>query len=273
MSTQSTLQEGIQRGALSNIPTSSTPVASAAMKPADYLEVLADRSCALDDAAAGAMGVPVPTCPGWTVADLLVHVGVVWGWAAEIVATGARGDGGEPPEDRSDGALRTWARDAADHLVDVLRGADPAAGCWTFGPPRTARFWFRRQALETALHAWDVEAAVGTPAPLDPELAADGVDEHLTVMVPRSVRLRPERWCGETVHLHRTDGEGEWVVRLGPDGAVTTERAHSKADFALRGTAESLWLWCANRAPAGALGIESFGDEEIAVRWQKEVTF
>ena len=29
----------------------------------------------------------------------------------------------------------------------------------------------------------------------------------------------PMRGAGETIHLHCTDGEGEWLVRLAPDGS------------------------------------------------------
>ena len=235
--------------------------------------MLSERAGALIDATAGSGDVRVQTCPDWTVADLLVHIGLVWGWAAEIVTTRERAELGEPPGERAEGALRAWAAGEAARLVAALGAADPEEGCWTFGPPRSTRFWFRRQALETTLHAWDAERAVGTPAPLDPEVAADGVDEHLTVVVPRSLRRRPGTWSGETVHLHRTDGDGEWVVRLGPDGEAATERAHSKSDLALRGTAEALWLWCANRPLDDAPGVEYFGDEGIAARWGAEMVF
>ena len=247
---------------------SALPVASRDVEPARYLQVLYERADALLDASQGAMGLEVPTCPGWTVADLVVHVGLVWGWAADTVSSGTRAARAPAPEDRSEDALRAWAKMQAARLGDALGAADPEASCWTFGLPRSARFWFRRQALETALHAWDAEGAVGRVARLDPDVAADGVDEHLTVIVPRSVGREPGAWSGETVHLHRTDGDGEWVVRLGPDGQVTAEHAHAKADLALRGPAEALWLWSANRASAEELGIERFGDETIAERWR-----
>ena len=244
------------------------PIASGKVEPARYLQVLSERADALLDASAGAMGTEVPTCPGWTIADLVVHVGLVWGWAADTVTTRERAERGSPPEDRSEPELRAWAKEQAARLCDALGAADPEASCWTFGLPRTTRFWFRRQALETTLHAWDAEAAVGTPAPIEPDIAADGVDEHLTVILPRSVSREPGSWSGETVHLHRTDGDGEWVVRLGPGGQTTAERTHAKADLALRGPAEALWLWSANRASAEELGIERFGDETIAERWR-----
>lgn len=243
------------------------------METATHLLVLSERARALLDAASGEMDVPVPTCPDWTVADLVVHMGLVWGWAANTVATKARAPSGKAPDDRSDHALLAWANGEGTRLVDTLSEADPDADCWTFGPPRSVRFWFRRQALETVLHAWDAERAVGASPHIGPAIAVDGIDEHLHVMVPRSLRLRPDAWSGQTVHLHCTDTDGEWVVRLGPDGKAETERTHTKADVALRGTAEALWLWCANRAIPEELAIERFGEEEIAARWRVEMVF
>jgi len=51
---------------------------------------------------------------------------------------------------------------------NALKGADPDSNCWTFGLPRSRLFWFRRQALETAVHAWDVQHATANPIPLTP---------------------------------------------------------------------------------------------------------
>ena len=243
------------------------------MEPATHLEVLSTKVGEFLGTARGAMAARVPSCPEWTVADLVVHMGVVWGWAADIVETRVRADGGTAPEGREGAALLSWAQGQAERLVDALGSADPDADCWTFGQPRSIRFWFRRQALETTLHAWDAQGALGTPAHIGPDVAADGVDEHLSVMVPRALRLRPDAWTGQTVHLHRTDGDGEWVVRLGPGNEVLVEYGHSKADAALRGTAEALWLWCTNRATADEVGVERFGDDGIVARWATEMTF
>ena len=153
----------------------------------------------------------------------------------------------------------------------TLEQADPAANCWTFGLPRTPVFWIRRQALETAVHAWDGTGAVGTPAPIDGALASDGIDEFLSVMVARQVKQRPDIWTGQSFHLHRTDGEGEWMVRLGPDGELSSEHAHGKGDVALRGPASSLYLWSLNRLPADDL--ELFGDPAVAALWTTEIAF
>src|SRR3712207_7465665 len=49
--------------------------------------------------------------------------------------------------------------------------ADPAAPTWSFTTDRTAGFWVRRQALETAVHRWDAQHAAGEPERIDPALA------------------------------------------------------------------------------------------------------
>jgi uncharacterized protein (TIGR03083 family) len=243
------------------------------MEPADHLAALHHSAAALLTAASGNLERPVPSCPGWTLADLVQHMGLVWEWAAAVVESGERAERGTSPADRSDPVLLPWAGQHAARLEEVLAGADPDSGCWTFGPPPTRRFWFRRQALETVLHAWDAQRATGRAEVMDPAVAADGVDELLTVIVARRLAQDPGRWDGESVHLHRTDGEGEWTVRLGPGGTSAVEHGHGKADMALRGPAESLWLWCTNRVPLAELPIECFGDAGLADRWTAEITF
>ena len=243
------------------------------MEPAEHLDVLRRGADALLAASAGALERPVPGCPEWTIADLVGHVGTTWGWAAEIVTTGQRATRTPEPPAGSETALLGWARERADLVLAALGAADPDADCWTFGLPRSRRFWFRRQALETTLHARDAQEASGPPAPVDPEVAADGVDEYVTVMIPRWVSRRPEGWDGQTVHLHRTDGDGEWLVRLGPDGTAQVERSHGKGDLAVRGPAEALWLWTCNRAGLDEQSVEVFGDRDLAARWTSEISF
>ncbi len=213
----------------------------------------------------------VPSCPGWTVADLVGHIGGAWGWASAVVRSGERSNAPIAPDDIGGMALVGWAEGQLQNLLGALENADPSANCWTFGLPRTPVFWFRRQALETAVHTWDCTGAVGEQAPIDAELASDGIDEFLSAMVPRQVKQRPDVWTGQSLHLHRTDGEGEWTVRLGPDGEVSTDRAHGKGDVALRGSASSLYLWCLNRVPADDL--ELFGDPAVAALWTSEIAF
>jgi hypothetical protein len=50
---------------------------------------------------------------------------------------------------------------------------------------------------------------------IDADLATNGIDEFLAFMLPRQLKVRPDHWTGQSLHLHRTDGEGEWTIRLG----------------------------------------------------------
>ena len=203
-------------------------------------------------------------------AQLVAHLGRVWGWAARVVDTGSRADHPEP-EGVAEDELVGWAGGQARALIGVLEVADPDSSCWTFGEPRNRLFWSRRQALETAVHAWDAQLAVNDPEPLGSDLSVNGIDEFLDVMLPRSMGRHPGTWTGQSLHLHCTDGDGEWMVRLGPDSTVTAERAHGKADVALHGPAPTLYLWCLNRASSSDLTV--FGDSSVVDRWRSEISF
>jgi uncharacterized protein (TIGR03083 family) len=243
------------------------------VSPSTYVEAVRAGSTALLAAARTDMSAAVPSCPGWTVADVVRHVASVHRWAATAVQTGGseRPDFPSPPEGLSDDALIDWAEVQAAMLLAALNETDPDASAWTFGPPRTARFWLRRQAHETSVHAWDAGNAVGKPLSIAPDVAADGLAEFLDVMLGRMVKRVPAPWTGQTVHFHRTDGDGEWLATLGPDGAVTVEHKHDKGQLAVRASAPDLLLWATNRI--GSDRVELFGDSALADRWRSELAF
>ena len=236
------------------------------MEPAAHLSAFHTDAARVAAAVREAPTAPVRHCPGWTVADLAVHLGVVHRWAAEAVHSEHA-----PKQARERWAVETdlpdlagWYEECAAHLGSVLDSLDPDAPAWTFGPPRTGRFWFRRQTQETSVHRWDAElAAFGEPAPIDPELASDGVDEALGTLLPRRRSLSKAEAGGETFHFHRTDGDGEWLVRFSADGGVETEHTHAKGDVAVRGPAEQLLLFLWHRADPP----EVFGDPGGVDRW------
>ena len=243
------------------------------MEPDTYIESIIDHAAVLWAAGRAGIDRDVPSCPGWEMSDLVRHVGGIHRWAAANVRTGQRSELAAPPPGTQGEALVAWGEEGTAELVDALRAADPDADVWTFGLPRSVRFWLRRQAHETAVHAWDAANATGRPLTLGPDLSADGVDELLTVMLPRWFsRQEDVTWAGETIHLHRTDGEGEWNVTLGPAGAVAVERAHGKGDAAVRGPAAELLLWGYNRGTVA--GLEVFGEERlVSQRWPAEIHF
>jgi len=172
----------------------------------DWIPLLDDATGRFASAAAaGALDAPVPTCPGWTLADLVVHLGEVHLWSAHAVTHGTPdGDGtydGEPA------GLVEWYRGTARDLVDVLASRGPDAPAWTFGPDKIAGFWRRRQVHETRIHEYDALAASGREAAwsIDPTLAWDGVDEVASVFYPRQVRLERITPLAGTLRLVPTD--------------------------------------------------------------------
>ena len=88
--------------------------------------------------------------------------------------------------------------------------------------------------------------------------------------MPTRLAGNPVTGEGETIHLHCTDGEGEWLVRLAPDGATVT-REHAKGDVAARGTASDLLLLVWGRITPDAVDV--FGDAALLARWQDRTRF
>lgn len=186
----------------------------------DWLGLLRAQTDRFADVVDGAdPDARVTFCPGWSMRDLVVHLGGVHQWAAHAVVAGRPDFRPQPPDDEGAG-LAAWYRDSAASLVDVLTTTPAHAPAWTLDvSDPTAGFWRRRQVHETTLHLWDAEQALGEPRPIDPWLAWDGVLEVAEVMYPRQVRLgRVEPW-GPAVRLVAADvdsdlvlGEGEPVV-------------------------------------------------------------
>ena len=68
------------------------------MDASRHLECLAEDYSDLRDAVASVeVSATVPSCPGWTVADLVVHVAQVYLHKAAIMRTGEEPDPWPPP--------------------------------------------------------------------------------------------------------------------------------------------------------------------------------
>ena len=105
---------------------------------------------------------------------------------------------------------------------------------------------------------------MGDPAPIDAALAKDGVDEYLDMHLPRRMDASETSPPAGSLHLHRTDGEGEWMLRA-VDGSLLVTSEHGKGDAAVRGSSHDLVLYLWNRARGET--IEVFGDESVATAW------
>lgn len=240
------------------------------LDPSVYVAALRSEGAALVAAARRAdLATPVPSCPDWTVADLLGHVGAVLTWQADIVGRRMTEPDFVFPSAPDDPTARPdWVADAVRTLADVLDAADPATPMWTLAGPGTVGFWLRRAAHETSLHRVDAELASGAVTPVDATLAADALDEYFAVVVGVRVRDRMTG-TGESVHVHCTDVPGEWIVRLLPDGPET-ERVHAKGDVAARGSASDLLLALRNRADLTTVDV--VGDAALLASFRERAS-
>ncbi|MFF3316110.1 maleylpyruvate isomerase family mycothiol-dependent enzyme [Streptomyces sp. NPDC003035] len=241
------------------------------MKIDEHIEALDAAGRALADAAAEAgTDAAVATCPGWRVRDLLRHTTMVHRWATGFVAEGHTSyhpDGGEPDLDGEE--LLAHFREGHALLVAALRAAPDSLECWTFLPaPSPRAFWARRQAHETTVHRADAESALpaGSPGPVAPALAADGIEELLRALHARD-RSRVRTPEPKTLRIRATDTGDVWTVRLSQEAPRTERDAAGPADCELSGPADRLYLTLWNRLPDGAVTIT--GDPSLAGLWRE----
>ena len=121
-------------------------------------------------------------------------------------------------------------------LVAALRTTPPESPAWYKSPAveQVAASWARRQAHELAVHRMDLEAAAGVAhAPLDPALADDGVDELLTIVVPRWAHTEPLSSAEATAAVTATDSGRTWSVAVTRGQVtVTPEQTGTEGDRA-----------------------------------------
>jgi uncharacterized protein (TIGR03083 family) len=188
----------------------------------------------------------VPWIPEWRARDLIGHLGTVHRWATAIVRAGTtepppRGTQQRPP---SDGLLDWYAAGLTD-LVRTLRDTPPSSPAWHMSPAaeKVAASWARRQAHELVVHRMDLEAAAGVPlTPVPVELAEDGVDELLGIVVPRWAHTEPLTSAEGSVAVVATDTGRTWSVRVDHGRVIVSPEVDGAEDATLSGSATQLLL-------------------------------
>ncbi|MGW1962588.1 maleylpyruvate isomerase family mycothiol-dependent enzyme [Streptomyces sp. NPDC001935] len=225
---------------------------------------------------------PVPSCPGWTLADLVRHTGSVQRWFSALLHARVQ----EPPRTR-DVDLRLpetwdgyadWLAESATVAAEAFAATGPDLPMWAWGVDQHARFWARRMLFETLVHRVDAESALGLAATIDPAVAADGIDEFL-VNLPFAASFAPDvahlRAPDRTIRFRATDGDGDWLVRLRPDGfgLDTTGAATGPADATVQATAADLLLLVYGRLGLEAETVGHDGDEDLLTLWFENSAF
>lgn len=196
----------------------------------------------LADAVRTAPHARVRKYPSWDLAQLGRHVAEIHGWAMGIVRDGpaerpSRSKLTDVPDDEVAGVLHI----SAAGLAKVLDACDRDASVWTFGPPGTNAFWCRRMLLETTIHRWDAEDAIGRITAVSEEAALDGIDECLSVYLGAALP--------------------DWSLTC--DGAAVTATAGAES-CTISGASLDMWLFVMGRRDVR--GLEVSGDLAVADR-------
>jgi uncharacterized protein (TIGR03083 family) len=253
-----------------------------------YLECLSSDYGDLRDAAAAAeLTAPVPCCPGWTVSDLIFHVGEVYLQKATSMRTGQTPEDWPPPGLAEEAPLALFGRGYGE-LVTELTTRDPAAPTPTwYEPDQTVSFWIRRMAQETVIHRIDAEQAAGLPVtPVPDDLAIDGIDEVLRAFLSYSSVNWPDEFSKmKGGHLVGEDGQEtititagpdpwtSWTLRPSPRGVLVADGAADSSRLTVRAAPDPVlrWLW----GRAGDDSVQMTGDPawaEYLRRMMAEVT-
>jgi len=234
--------------------------------------LLAD-SAALADAARLGLDARVPSCPDWSVAELVEHTGRVHRAVTRRVRdleTARNPVATVPLPDRVD--LLSWFEAGAGALAEVLAAASPDVAVWNWSvTPNLASFWWRRMAQETAVHRWDGQSAHGRQQPIEPDVAVDGVDEFFDVFLPTDFAATPPDDLGGAVLLRCTDRPEHWLVTVA-GGQLVARRGQSPTDAdtsqaSVTASASDLLLLLWRRVELAATGIDTGGDAPLLARF------
>ncbi|MEH0473135.1 maleylpyruvate isomerase N-terminal domain-containing protein [Streptomyces sp. B21-097] len=255
------------------------------------------------------LAATVPTCPDWSLEQLVRHMGGALRWVDALVRTRAQEN---IPDERiellggPDGvgdaaALDAWLAESGELVVGALRGAGPDTKVWSWAGVPDSGFWARRMTHEITVHRADAALAAGLPYEVAADVAADAVDEWLELVRWMQIN-EPHATSGEllvagrTIQLHATDapaepGAGRGGAAVLPGGTAVppagtwgrvvelTERGvvwragHEETTVALRGPLTSVLLAFYGRLPLDGPGLEVLGEREVLELWLANATF
>lgn len=241
----------------------------------DYLAVISAETEALAAAVeAAGPGASVPSCPGWTAAELCDHVRGVQEFWSQVVEDRRQDPEGVVESPRpTDEELPSSLRSSGLRLVKALRRLDPDTPVWTWADDNSVGWVMRRQAHEALIHRVDGEMAAGRVPRVSGELAADGVQELVDWFfghAPAWATFEPL----SVICLEQTDGPGTWYLSkgrfrgTGPDSGTAYDMetvlagSPGEPSVVLRGTAVQLDLWLWGRGQVAALEVT--GDRTLA---------
>jgi uncharacterized protein (TIGR03083 family) len=235
------------------------------LTPERYFELIdsdTDRLIAMGERG---LKEPVPSCEGWDVGEVLWHVAGVYEHKVRVMADNAWPEKWPPAWEFADDEEVAFLQAAKTHLFEEFSRHELGEETQTFGADSTIGFWVRRMACEIAIHRYDGEQAHADTTPIPDDIAVDGVDEMLKVM------LGGPWWAERVATEHPVDalvavesGGQRWVCAVDRTSVTVTDGVTTPADVTVSGTPEAVFLWLWGRAGDDAVtfsGDEAAGHE------------
>lgn len=235
-------------------------------------QAIVDHTRRLAESAAEAgPDAAVPTTPGWTITDLVRHVGQTQHWVAEIIErriVDPRRLPTEMAELRGDPGQ--WLAASAQRVVTACSVEAPVFNAAADG--RTGvQFWTSSLLNEAVIHGFDAATTAGRPYDVEADIAAALISNHFAMLTSPTWKLqRPDsanaiRGTGQTLQWRATD-QGAWLINRNPDGP-TWHPAIAPADVTVTAPAQALLLVLTRRLPLTHPHITISGDIELAQHW------
>lgn len=222
----------------------------------------------LHDLAEGDLTAKVPTCPEWTLSDLVEHVATVYLHKAETMRQGQFPK--DWPPQRGPEAPSAYLRRAYAAMTEEFAARQPGdtATTW-FEPDQTVGFWIRRMAHESVIHRVDAELAAGAdPLPIADDIGVDGTDEVLNTVLAYASTQWPEDFegalpaNGETALVRA--GDAAWLVTFGEHVSIADADPQTPADVTVSGDPGAVLLWMWRRSGEDTLAEQ--GRAEVAAK-------
>lgn len=200
-------------------------------------------------------------CAGWTAFDVVSHVTNSDRFI--VVSLGSPGTADEATQTPAE--LRETARQVSDQVASGLRKLAVRS------PEATVRMRMgevplnrvvRIRTAEYVIHGYDLAPATGRERPV-PDWCIEETLPWAAEMMTRAHQRSPHKGKSASFHLHRTDGQGEWILRA-QDGEARTDVGHGHADVAMRGPAAGLYWVLMGRGGPHEHGVEIVGDPLLA---------
>ncbi len=233
------------------------------LRPERYFELIdtdTDRLLAM-----GERGLrdEVPACAGWDVGEVVWHVATVYEHKIRVMADNSWPDPWPPAWDFADDEELAFLRDAKARLFEEFSRHELSEPTQTFGSDTTIAFWLRRMACEVAVHRHDGESAHADSTPIPDDLALDGIDEILHVMLAGDWwRERVQTAHPVNAHVAVEAGGQRWVCDVRETAVSIAAESQAPADATVSGAPMDLFLWLWGRV--GDDRVTRSGDQALA---------